>query len=431
MNLTVYSAAPLPLHVPADERRHALPGGFPFIVDDEHLLVPSYPLRYLNFTFRKVRGTASAPQRRRRTSLHSVEAAAYDLVDFLRHLSHRSRGDPRQISTAEDDLLALDNFTIDDVFAYRDELYARVSKQTNEPLKDDTCARRIARALDYVKWLEGRGFVFESERPNLPRKSGEDDVVHPLSQDEWNRIRTELGPLPSEQLSGIDERPSRSRSSCQLSLETGLRVDEVANLTIHQILDLRFDPEAPEYSEVKLHVTKTKRLVARTVYVPMYLVRELHLYIDGERRDALAEAEKYWLAAKQLRPTALFVNGVDAHQHAGKPVAADVLSHDFHQACIRAGITRSAEKIDPLNGDAFVTQIARHHFHDLRHTYAVWRYYSEKAAGNNEPWKQIQTELGHAFLSTTLNIYLKVIPEERREVNKTVYLAIRERYSGN
>jgi integrase/recombinase XerC len=194
---------------------------------------------------------------------------------------------------------------------------------------------------------------------------------------------------------------------------------------------LRFDGTASPHAEVKLRVTQTKRLVARNVYIPMYLVRELHLYIDGERRDALTEAATYQLNDKQRQHTTLFVNGSDARQHAGKPINPDVLSNAFHTACIQAGLTRSAEKIDPLSGKKYVTQLTSHRFHDLRHTFAVWKYYSEKEAGNSEPWKLIQSLLGHKHLSTTMNTYLKVIPGERREVNRRTFHAMRRRFGGN
>lgn len=438
MNPTIYRAVELSKDLP--EAAYALPDGFPFVVDDDSLEVDRLALRYLDATFRKTRGTG-IQVRRKRTSLHSVDAAAYDLVDFLRYLvkardaEHRSV-DSGMLSKSGTIQSALHEFTIDDVVKYRDELFARVSKQTHETLSDGTCTRRVNRALHYGDWLQRTGVIFDfgtlpDDDTILLPGNDQDDVVRPLSEKEWHRIRDVLGPLPSQQKIEIDERQTRNRLASELALATGLRVDEVAKLTIHQILDLRIDDTASPHDEVRLRVTQTKRLVARDVYVPMYLVKELHLYIDGERRQATAEGAKFRLKDKQRQHVVLFVNGADARQHSGKPINPDILSNAFHTVCIRAGLTRSAEKIDPLTGEQYVTQLASHRFHDLRHTFAVWKYYSEKEAGNSEPWKLIQSLLGHKHLSTTMNTYLKVIPGERREVNRRTFQAIRRRFSGN
>ena len=49
----------------------------------------------------------------------------------------------------------------------------------------------------------------------------------------------------------------------------------------------------------------------------------------------------------------------------------------------------------------------RYRVHDLRHTYAVWTYHIRTSLGDNEPWKWIQSQLGHSTLDTTINTYLK------------------------
>lgn len=442
MNPTVYRAAKLDKEMP--EAKYALPVGFPFIVDDDNLEVEHYALLYLDSTFRKAKATGLEPKRKR-TSIHTVDAAAYDLVDFLRYLvsirqtNNDSVKDAGIDTAPSEDAVGppLHNFTIDDVLSYRDDLYTRVSKQTHETLSDGTCSRRVKRVLHYAKWLERRGLLFDfwlgspDTEIELSGNGDNDDVVRPLSVAEWYRVRDQLGPLPSERQQGKDERPARNRVASELAICTALRVDEVAKLTVHQILALRYDDSATPHTEVDMRVTQTKRLVPRTVYVPMYLVRELQLYIDGERREAMAEAEKFWRIARHREPSTLFVNGADAHQHAGKPMSADVLSNAFHTACMRAGLMSSVEKIDPLSGERYLTQVSSHHFHDLRHTFTIWRYYAEKSVGNSEPWKMLQSILGHKYLQTTLNTYLRLIPGERREVNRKTFSAIRERFSGH
>ncbi len=84
-----------------------------------------------------------------------------------------------------------------------------------------------------------------------------------------------------------------------------------------------------------MHVTKTKRLVERDVNVPNYLIPDLHAYIDGERMECIAVGRRYWIKKKSDEPKALLVNGVDAHQNAGKPVSADTLSVRFAEPSLK------------------------------------------------------------------------------------------------
>jgi hypothetical protein len=96
----------------------------------------------------------------------------------------------------------------------------------------------------------------------------------------------------------------------ELSVSTGLRVDEVAKLTIFQILDLPVGGDSERFTT--MHVTKTKRLVERDVNVPNYLILDLHAYIDGERKECIAVGRRFWIKKKSDEPKALLVNGVAA-----------------------------------------------------------------------------------------------------------------------
>ena len=152
------------------------------------------------------------------------------------------------------------------------------------------------------------------------------------------------GHSPSER-GADDPTPSRDRLAAELSVSTGLRVDEVAKLTVFQILDLPVGGDPERFTT--MHVTKTKRLVERDVNVPNYLIPDLHAYIDGERKECIAVARRYWLKKKSDEPKVLFVNGVDARQNAGKPVGADTLSDAFRRAVIKAGLTEWVTKTRP------------------------------------------------------------------------------------
>ena len=102
------------------------------------------------------------------------------------------------------------------------------------------------------------------------KETGGSGVVHPLSEVEWRAIQRELRPLRSERDENL--RPSRDRLAYELSLTTGLRVDEAASLTVHHILKLNTDylllsEEDREYGYLRLYITKTKRFKARNVLV--------------------------------------------------------------------------------------------------------------------------------------------------------------------
>ena len=206
-------------------------------------------------------------------------------------------------------------------------------------------------------------------------------------------------------------------------------MDEVAKLTLFQILDLPVGGDPERFTTV--HVTKTKRLVARDINVPNYLIPDLYAYIDGERSECIAVARRHWLKKKSDEPKVLFVNGVDAHQNAGKPVRADTLSGAFRRAVIKAGLTEWVTKTHPDTGEVRQVLVPRHRYHDLRHTYALWTYHALVEQGTSEPWKIIQSLLGHAHLSTTLDTYLRVVNVEKARTADGVYEVMRSVIRGN
>jgi integrase len=438
--ITIYKASLIPPTYP--ESSYALPVGFPYLVDDDNLEVIEPPLLYLCQRFIVYGKYKSGP---------TTTAAAYDLMDWWRYIVERDRN-----------WLDVD---LDILAEYRDNRLSTVSPQTHELLDDKTVRRRIGRVIDFYEWAIGRGLVapdvlndIDSVR-NVPLRrdvielahisgqgtcsvrtvsnllpasdSNPDEHVAALAEHAWRAVAAELGPKPSTGKQENDLRPCRDRLAAELSLQTGLRVDEVAKLTILQILGLRIPESATDEETLKMRVTITKRLRPRDVYVPVYLLRELLLYIDGERNEALKHAEKYWLKGKARRPTTLFVNSANSRNHAGKPIHADTLSRQFRAATLRAGLIDMVEKIDPDTREPYVTHDTLHVFHDLRHTFAVWSYHAEKSAGNREPWKQVQALLGHKYLSTTLNIYLNHVGDQKRQTNAIVFGAIRRRFGGN
>ncbi|HET7570301.1 MAG TPA: site-specific integrase [Gammaproteobacteria bacterium] len=218
--------------------------------------------------------------------------------------------------------------------------------------------------------------------------------------------------MPSESAG----QPSRDRLAVELSLNSGMRIDEVTNLRTWQILDFAAT-SGTDYSVHLMAITKTKGLKARHVEVPHWLLKELLAYIDRERNHAISAGRKYGL---KKDTAALFVNGVSARQNAGKRFTADSLDDVFRRATVSAGLVRTIEKMDPVTGEPYLVQHPRFSFHCLRHSFAIWRYYAERQGGNPEPWKIIQSLLGHRALSTTTDLYLRATSVFEAQVSDEV-----------
>lgn len=294
--------------------------------------------------------------------------------------------------------------------------------------------------------LSSNSVTTEGSPHDLTYEYGE--PVRPMTGQEWQSIKRELGPLPSDRASGgldqlpdepEDQRPIRDRVAGELAIDSGMRVDEIGSLTKYQVLDLdldwrNLDPWEKENGYLVLRITKTKRLKPRDVEVPAYMVPNLIAYYDGERKRAVAAGMAY---AKQKgiafkEPAAFFVNSESGPaRHAGKAIKPTSLSHAFIKACEVAGIVMHIPRINSETRETYYVKVARHTFHDLRHTYAVWLYNKLVAQGDAEPWKKIQVLLGHAHLQTTIDIYLAVTTTDKRRAGKIQYEAKRkvaERY---
>lgn len=404
----------------------ALPMGYCYLVDDD-LSTPIEPaLLYL---------CSAYPPKRGMWRRATVEAAAYDLCDWWRYLEHKET--------------PWDEVTSDDLADYRDGLLSSVSVRQKAHFSVRTIARRIRAVGSFYAWSAKQGYFFgDSVSPTVTRNvirkidddplahtggrahrvlhalaprapDNADDRVYPLSPPQWREVATKLGPLPSEVLKGY-QGLSRNRLACEISIWAGLRVDEVAGLTVNQILDAALS--FGESSVVAIQLVRTKGLRKRKVIFPRHLVDELILYIDGERQESIEVGGRY---RYEKAHSALFVNGVDSRNCAGKPVRPATLSAAFKAAVQAAGLMRSVEKIHPESGIRHQVRVPAHTFHDLRHTFAVFLYQAEVSTGNSEPWKIIQSRLGHKQLKTTRDTYLRIVDIFRAKANDSVYRFLR------
>lgn len=409
-----------------DLARDSLPKGYSYVVDDE-LSTPIEPiLLWLCKTY---------PPKNRMWRPATVEAAAYDLCDWWRFLVHEQR--------------QWDDVTSDDLGDYRDGLLAAINVRQGKGYELKTIGRRVRAVGAFYEWALKEGYIkgepvspralepvhIPSDLDSLahtgatayrridalsPRSSSDpDEHVHPLTTAEWKAVIPFLGPLPSEQGSGLVGL-ARNRLACEVSLWTGLRVDEVAGLTVHQVLDLSRTVGKSSYAAVE--ITRTKGLRMRKAMFPRHLIEELVAYIDGEREEGIEVGRRFGM---KKAPPELFVNGETARNHAGRAVQAYTLSAAFSAAVAEAGLFRSVERVVPETGEIFVRKIPAHSFHDLRHTFAVFFYQAEVASGNAEPWKVIQSRLGHKRLKTTTDTYLRIVDIFRVKINDLVYKYLR------
>lgn len=419
MNTYVAHAVSLSSHVPAlaadraimslpnSVRAAALPEGFAFLVEEESGRPLDIVLRYLISKHLPSRAT-------RKWVRNTLEAEANGLKDFWRFLEARG--------------LEWQDVDLDDLVDYRETQRNMISAKTHEAINDKTIRVRVTHAVGLYTWARSRrlyhGDAFTvSDVMGRTRRSGhdpqgqhqgEDTDVRALTQRQTQLLMRSLGPLPSEQafLDREGMPPARGRLCAELGLVGGLRVSEVADLKAWQILDLipgGDGRDAP--AGVALMLTATKGLVARKVILPVWLLRELELYIRCERAEAIragvalaAELEK-----KLSVPQALFVNGLTSGHRVGREIKRKSMQEEFHKAVLRAKLVHNVVKTDPDTLQQRLASTATFSFHDLRHTFAVWTYLTEKENGNSEPWKLVQALLGHRHLSTTMNTYLSAV----------------------
>lgn len=449
MTISVHHAVAIPPDDPLFP--HALPEGFPLLVIDEQSKIIEPVLLY-QLDKLKVLGIRNWRKKR-----NTVMATAFDLRDWFDYLAHVEWENPisREIETGKPWDLATES----DYISWRDTASETIRPKTNRRLADSTIARRQGAVEKFYKaaqragWYTGEFVITKIKKGrdsitshSIPdnnsshrlydddgiskyrQQVGQTEPVRPFTVHEWSLLKDALGPLPSEtDLSGIS---SRDRLASELSLGTGMRVDEVASLTEFQFHALykawqATDEEDRESGFVTLRITKTKRLKARDVKVPCYIIPELAAYFDGERKTSI-EIGRALANVKGTRfkaPTSLFVNRTDAGVHAGKPVSAATLSWEFKKSCLRAGLVHYVEKFDIGTEESYREALSKHRYHDLRHTFAVWKYHELLANGDPEPWKEVQILLGHSSLRVTLDTYLAVTSVERRNAGAAQYAA--------
>nr|WP_240922369.1 tyrosine-type recombinase/integrase [Oleiagrimonas sp. C23AA] len=229
------------------------------------------------------------------------------------------------------------------------------------------------------------------------------DRVRVLEPQLVKQLLNELGPDDGKEGFQAESR-SRNRLIAEWLLYCGLRIEEVLGrdldlttdrhpgLTVSQFHTLPTNPKKPfDHSPISVIGKYNK---ARIIAVPNWLVLATKEYIQGERTQSTCHLPR--------NHEFVFVNGIKAHRsHRGKKLSIRRYQAIFSQACIRAGLCRK--------NDDCKNSLATHSPHDLRHTYAVMTYFAQRSIGNVEPWKLIQSQLGHSNLRTTTDTYLQFV----------------------
>lgn len=314
---------------------------------------------------------------------------------------------------------------IGDLTRYRDTLLQAFSPHTHRRYKSKTIRRRLTTILGFYNWAFRRKLISENlDLREIREFSGvrttvseilpqitDEELVHPFSNPALLRVLIILGPRPPHSSEiWSDGRPLRDRLIATVQVTTGMRIDEVLSLTKYQILDLRAHSDDP-LEVVKLRIAKTKGLRPRIVGLPKYVLDGLLWYIDHERKEAVSAALRIRKATRRAIETpALFVNGIQAiHRDVGNPLRTSTFMGVFQRAVKQAGLVHNELHRHPTTGNESLKPVADHTSHDLRHTFAVQTYHGLKRQGDSEPWKKIQSLLGHQQLSTTMDTYLRTI----------------------
>ncbi len=407
---------------------------------------------------------------------NAVEPANLFLLDHCHVPARRGRWQKTQAAYADDLVhwwtylrlngLQWNSVAANDLRAYARALVEGVSSRGHR-FSSATIARRIGTVETFYRWAHRQGLVDESpvveaaakrrvdvDRAFLPHTGGihvaaasilrprpaaVDEHVNPIAMGDLTAILDGLGASPYD-IDDNDARATRDRLIAETSLYTGMRVEEVVGVTMYQILGMaRGEDLSDPWRPLPLRITVTKGGTPRTVVVPAFLVRALLAYVDGERASVVEAARLRGRAASN----ALFLNGERAtNRDIGGKVSPATAMREFHASVLSMRLTRSVTvyRIDPGTGAPAVDErgeeileprtVAKHSFHDLRHTFACQFYWAEIQAGNPAPWKKLQARLGHKRLSTTQDIYLRHVETREPAVSDAFARLLRERLDG-
>jgi site-specific recombinase XerD len=317
----------------------------------------------------------------------------------------------------EDNDWVWDDITRNELSMYRNRMLSNPSPHTGRPYKRTTINGRVGTVCRFYLYTFAQGLMnelpFSYKQVIAPRSHGSNSFAHTdrsagivtannlllktptpeiraIAIPDLRRILQKLGPASIRDPS--DPRKSRNRLLGETSVTSGMRRLEVAALPVNQI------PAAGNSNEPlrKIRITITKGNNPRTVYLPHETIIRLNWYIKLERAKVVSEAKK---RARRIghtyqEPEALFLNDD------GTPMTRERITRIFAEAAEAVGVGHAD-------------------FHGLRHTFAITMYKALERH-EKEPWKLLQILLGHEYLSTTVNTYLRAVEVDEALVSDCV-----------
>ncbi|MGY6154261.1 tyrosine-type recombinase/integrase [Paraburkholderia graminis] len=379
-----------------------LPDGFPIVVDERTGTICEPILLFLYDTFLKARSSGFV--------LNTALAYCFDIKQWLMYLEEFG------LTWTE-----VTPFNLDSYF----EILNMVSPQTGKTYAAETKNRRKTALESFYAWGRQKKLaatdtpengllkIAIAKKKRFKKSAEENRPVSVLQKKQASSLFKELGPEPAK---WTTESPKSSRDwlACNIAISAGLRISEVRELKLSKFRNLWSGPINP----LKRYPIKIlgKGGVQRTAKFPGELLLDLKAYAQGERAHIVTETGGVDSDYLLLNPTSI-------PRFGGKVVSVRSLERAFSVACIRSGLY-SLETIQDISwGPSGIVKrdqlkcVPLFVFHDLRHTFAVWTYYTLKANGIIEPWLDISACLGHKFLSTTLDIYLRGAPEFEASVS--------------
>lgn len=339
----------------------------PFILDSQMAWI--LPVNHFLRDVSVVDGKTPSP--------HTWRAYAYHLLDFLNFCEKLGRewDQVLEIHLAE----------------YRNAMLTTLSPLTKRPLERQTINGRLGTVCLFYKFALAKGYVtrlpFSYKEVRVGRNRDDDMLAHIRSKSgaaEANRLmlRTydedlELPPNKEVWRFITSFKSWRDRLMAQTMWLTGMRREEVCNLTVHAL------PENPQALAAKTHKVRVcgKGGKWRSVYFPVRLLRSIARYVELERnprvRRGKVKTDQIWVADD------------------GSPIRPATVNKAFKTNAARCGVG-----VAP---------------HDLRRSYATNRLIYLEDHGVPSPGKIVQGEMGHAHLGTTLR-YIRYVERMRAEV---------------
>lgn len=247
-----------------------------------------------------------------------------------------------------------------DLVAYRDAYLGAISPRTGQEYSANTISVRMTYIIDFITfaveqgWIDsdlsiggnsatslsrrvpldqdalahirkGSGTVMEGAALVAPRlnrlkpKSGQDDTVSVLSENELKALIRWAGPQPTER-KPEDGGSDRDYIVLALGWACGLRAQEITGIPVMPFLSMVPDPQRLGRFFKVLVTGKRKKTLP--IDVPAWLVLDIQAYIDGERKRSLRKR------GPRAEDKQLVLNS-EHSSRAGKPMTKSGIHVDF------------------------------------------------------------------------------------------------------